>query len=98
MSIRIYREYDEFNYTEKEVSGFFEDQGIEENYIDYEEEDNDFLFEDLRRTKPSIREDANFYIVSDLEDEEIAEEIASFIGKYTKIYIEDLHQVFFYTV
>jgi len=98
MSIRIYSEYDEFNYTEKEVSGFFEDQIIEENYIDYEEDNDSSLFGDFQKSKPNIREDANFYIVSDLEDEEMAEEIASFLGKYTKIYIKELHQFFFYII
>lgn len=93
MAIRIYSEYEEFDSNEGEVSECIEDQSTatSECYDDDQHEDFGTLSNDV-----DIREDAKFYIVSDIEDEEVSEEIASMLGKYNKIDLNDLRTVFFY--
>lgn len=91
MSIKIYSGYDEFKYEEPELSDCIEDD-------DYSDEDSDEESEDLffYPTKNSdFVDSATFYVVSDLEDEENAEDISSYLGKFKKIYLQDSHKVLF---
>lgn len=95
MAIKIYCEFDEFSYEEKKIFAYFEDDELERP--DYEDlwDDPASDLDNLALNKSSIREDANFYIVCDTEDEEIAEDLASYLGKPTKIFIEEIHKIFF---
>ena len=65
---------------------------------DYDSEEEDQLFLEMNNTNISIKEDANFYIVCDDSDEETAEDLASHLGVYKKINLEDLHKTFFYLI
>jgi hypothetical protein len=99
MAIKIYCEYEEFIYCEKELADYFEDQAITDNTFS----DDDYLdneSEDIMGTKEieGIREDANFYIICDVENEEVAEDIASNLGRYTKINLKEFDKTFFYLV
>lgn len=98
MAIKIYCEYEEFICNEKELAEYFEDEAFLENdyddYLDDESEIKELIGASSRNS--SIREDADFYIVCDLENEEIAEEIASTLGRYTKINLKDYPKIIFY--
>jgi hypothetical protein len=96
MAIRIYSDYEEFRSTEEELSEFLDEM----SYIngDYDSEEEDQLFLEMNNTNISIKEDANFYIVCDDSDEETAEDLASHLGVYKKINLEDLHKTFFYLI
>jgi hypothetical protein len=97
MSIRVYKDYQEFKYEEKDLHEFFEDQSFNNN--DYEEEEEDYqFFSEFSGYKINVVEDANYYIVCDDEDEELSEEIAEFLGKSTKTILEDFRKIFFYIV
>lgn len=95
MAIKIYCEFDEFSYEEKDIFSYFSDEEFRESDdLDlWNETDTDL--DNLALNRSSIREDASFYIVCDTEDEEIAEDIAAYLGKSTKIFIEELHKIFF---
>ena len=96
MAIRIYSDYEEFRCTDEELSEFLDEM----SYIngDYDSEEEDQLFLEMNNTNISIKEDANFYIVCDDSDEETAEDLASHLGVYKKINLEDLHKTFFYLI
>ena len=96
MSIKIYSEFEEFKYEEKQICDSLQDEDFSEsNYGDDLWEDPSDDFGGLSSSKEKLNEGANYFIVCDPEDEEIAEDIASYIGKHTKIFIEDLHKIFF---
>lgn len=91
MSIKIYSGYDEFKYEEPDLCDCVE---TESNYSDESEEESEDLF--FYDTKSSdFIDSSTFYVVSDLEDEENAEDISGYLGKFKRIYLPDLHKVLF---
>jgi hypothetical protein len=54
------------------------------------EESDDVFF--YTESKIDFRDDADFYILCDLEDEETAEDIASYLGKSKKINLQDFRK------
>lgn len=96
MSIKIYQEYDELSYSEKDICEYFQDLSlIKDNYDSFDDE-LDFNDIEYKVNSFELNEDGNFYIVSDDEDEEIAEDIASYLGRYKKINLKEFHKIFFY--
>ena len=98
MAIKVYSSYQEFSYEEKEVVEYFENQDYKSNNFTDEDDlwDNQSRdFQGLDSNKESVRDDASFYIVCDSENEDTAEDIAAFLGKYSKNFIEYLHKTFF---
>ena len=93
MSIKIYSGYDEFKYEEPDLCDCIE---IEEegDYSDESEEDENLFFYDPK-SSDFIDDSSTFYVVSDLEDEENAEDISGYLGKFKRIYLPDLHKVLF---
>ena len=92
MSIKIYSSYDEFKYEEPEVCDCIEDDS------DYPAEDEQEESEDIffyQSKSENFLDSATFYVLSDLEDEENAEDISGYLGKYKRIYLQDLHKVIF---
>lgn len=100
MSIVIYHDYEEFSYTEKDICDFLEDQSVikEDSYGDYDEDsiEND-LFE-FNDDKIDLRNDASYYILCNDEDDELAEDIANYLGKNTKIVLNNFDKIFFYVI
>ncbi len=98
MAIRIYCEYGEFNYVEKEVSEYLGDKfSGSDDYEDIwgnEDGEEDDL-EGFIGNSDCLGENASYYIVCDTEDEEAAEDMANYLGRFTKIPLEELHKVFF---
>lgn len=99
MAIKIYSDYQEFNFAEPEVFESLDDAGYPESSFDEEESLWDDPSDDLRSLGSSksetIRDDASFYVLSDADDEELAEDVASYLGKTIKIQVEDLGLVLF---
>lgn len=94
MSIKIYSGYDEFKYEEPELCEFVE----EESPYEDDEENGEIETEDLffyQKKSNGFADSSTFYVVSDLEDEENAEDISGYLGKYKKIYLSDSHKVLF---
>jgi hypothetical protein len=93
MSIKIYSGYDEFKYEEPELCDCID---IEErdSYEDEQEEESNDVFFYATKTSDFI-DSSTFYVVSDLEDEENAEDISGYLGKFKKMYIPDFHKVLF---
>jgi hypothetical protein len=91
MSIRVYSGYDEFKFDEEEICEYLESDFSDTNV---DEESDDVFF--YTESKIDFRDDADFYIICDTEDEEIAEDIASYLGKVKKINLEDFRKSFFY--
>jgi len=92
MSIKIYSGYDEFKYEEPELCDRIESS--DDEYQEESEEDQEDLF--FYNTKESDFVDSStFYVVSDLEDEENAEDISGYLGKFKRIYLPDLHKIIF---
>lgn len=99
MSIRVYSSYEEFSESEKEsylilsVPEFEENEGYDlwgsdsEDSCDYEE--------DYPKLSSSVKEDSSFYVVCDNDDLDLAEEISSSLGKYSKINLDEIHKTFF---
>jgi hypothetical protein len=94
MSIKIYSGYDEFKFEEPVLCECVEDEPSYE-----EEEEDDTETEDLffyaSKSSNGFVDSSIFYVVSDLEDEENAEDISSYLGKYKKIYLPDSHKILF---
>jgi len=93
MSIKIYSGYDEFKFEEPELCECVEDEPS------YDEEEDDIETDDLffytNKSSNGFVDSSVFYVVSDLEDEENAEDISGYLGKYKKIYLPDSHKVLF---
>jgi hypothetical protein len=66
-------------------------ESIESDYEDDLDKDPFFYTE----SKLSSIDDASFYVVADTEDEDIAEDISNYLGKFTKFFIADLHKMIF---
>lgn len=92
MSIKIYSEYEEFKYEEPELSEYFEEEGYSGIDI-YEEESDEIFF--IQSANSNFGDSSIFYIVSDVEDEESAEDIAGYLGKFKRIDIPEIHKVLF---
>lgn len=97
MSIKIYSGYDEFKYEEPELCdciGLDDESSYEEE--SEEVESDDIFFYDSKAQ--DFIDSSAFYVVSDLEDEENAEDISGYLGKFKRIYVPDLHKVLFYVI
>ena len=93
MAIKIYSGYDEFKYEESELCdciGLDDESSYSE---ESEEESDDIFFYDSKSV--DFIDSSTFYVVSDLEDEENAEDISGYLGKFKRIYAPDLHKVLF---
>lgn len=94
MSIKIYSGYDEFKYEDPQISSYVE----EENYSNEEdEEESEDLFFPTSK-KCDFIDSSTFYVVADLEDEENAEDISDYLGKFKRIYLPDFHKVVFFVI
>jgi hypothetical protein len=93
MSIKIYSGYDEFKYEEPDICECIEDDIKEEYSEEFEDETEDLFF--YTSKKSDFIDSSTFYVLSDLEDEENAEDISGYLGKFKKIYLQDLHKVLF---
>ena len=91
MSIKVYSGYEEFKFEEEEICEYLESDFSDSN--NDEESDEVFFYTE---SKIDFRDDADFYILCDLEDEETAEDIASYLGKTKKINLPDFRKSFFY--
>lgn len=89
MSVLIYSTYDEFNFSDSESCEYLE--SVESDNEDDSDRDQFFYTE----SKLSSIDDASFYVVADSEDEDIAEDISNYLGKFTKFFIADLHKTIF---
>lgn len=92
MAIKIYTNYEEFISNESEIAEYFEDQSLINNYT--ENDSNDQLDSvDFNDDIEDLRENAKFYVINDPEDEDLAEEISSMLGKYTKNDLNGVRQI-----
>ena len=89
MSVSIYSTYDEFKFSDTESCEYLE--SIESDYEDDLDKDPFFYTE----SKLSSIDDASFYVVADTEDEDIAEDISNYLGKFSKFFLVDLHKTVF---
>ena len=46
-------------------------------------------------SKNKFNEEASFFLVADSDEEELAEDIAEYLGKSTKIQLDEFHKVVF---
>lgn len=92
MSIKIYSGYDEFKYEEPQISEYLEDENYTEE--DEEEEFSDDLFF-VSKKGLDFADSSTFYVVSDMEDEENAEDISGYLGKFKRMYLPDFHKIVF---
>ncbi len=88
MSVKIYSTYDEFKFEEEEVCEYLE--STESDYDD--DSDKDMFF--YTESKSNI-DDSSFYIIADSEDEDLAEDVANYLGKPNKFFLVDLHKTVF---
>jgi hypothetical protein len=93
MAIKIYSGYDEFKYEESELCDCI---GLddESSYPEESEEESDDIFFYGSKSVDFI-DSSTFYVVADLEDEENAEDVSAYLGKFKRIYAPDLHKVLF---
>lgn len=89
MSVSIYSTYNEFKFADTESCEYLE--SIESDYEDNLDKDVFFYTE----SKLDPIDDASFYVVADTEDEDIAEDISNYLGKFNKFFIVDLHKTIF---
>lgn len=89
MSIKIYSGYDEFKYEEPQISEYLE----EEDYTEEEEDSEDLFF--VSKKSLDFIDSSTFYVVSDMEDEENAEDISGYLGKFKRTYLPDFHKIVF---
>lgn len=94
MSIKIYSGYDEFKYEETELCQYIKDEENYENEDLDEDEPSELFF--FSGSNSDLRDSSVFYIVADLDDEDNAEDISAYLGKFQKIDIPDLHKVLFF--
>ena len=92
MAIKIYSEYEEFSIEEKELVKYLETSSFDD--VDPYEDDSYDLFI-YQGKKEEFNEDSSFFIVADSEEEELAEEVAEYLGKATSIQLDDFHKVVF---
>lgn len=95
MSVKIYSGYDEFKYEEPEICECVEEESSYQNDEDDIEEEADDIFFYQNKQSNGFVDSSTFYVVSDIEDEENAEDISGYLGKYKKIYLPDLHKILF---
>jgi len=95
MAIKIYSGYDEFKYEEPEICDYIEEF---DNYQEEKEEEKEELYEDLffkDRNENNFNDFSTFYLLSDSEDGENAEDIAGYLGKFKRIDIKESHKILF---
>jgi hypothetical protein len=91
MAIKVYSDYDNFALEEKEISEHLESKIYEDPF---EEDDTTDIFM-YPEQKNGFDEESSFFVVSDPEEEELAEDIAGYLGKSTKIQLDYFHKVVF---
>jgi len=93
MAIKIYSDSNEFMFEESHIQSLIEN-GVEspKRFDIWAEPDDEFL---ENEEVLEFRDDYSYYVVSDTEDEELAEEIVSGLGKYQKISLEEIRKIFF---
>jgi hypothetical protein len=89
MSVSIYSTYNEFKFADTESCEYLE--SVESDYED--DSDKDVFFYTESKLDPI--DDASFYVVADTEDEDIAEDISNYLGKFSKFFLIDLHKTIF---
>ena len=89
MSVSIYSTYNEFKFADTESCEYLE--LVESDYED--DSDKDVFFYTESKLDPI--DDASFYVVADTEDEDIAEDISNYLGKFSKFFLIDLHKTIF---
>jgi hypothetical protein len=94
MAIKIYSNYEEFRCEQEEISQFFEDESF--RGTDYDLDDDFQIIEEMSGSKPSIREDASFYIVCSDDEEEVTDELIEILGESIKVYLDEFHKIFYY--
>ncbi len=90
MSIKIYSDYEDFSFEEKEISEHLESKVYDDPF----EDDSTDLFM-YTESKNEFNEESTFFLVADSEEEELAEDIAEYLGKSTKIQLDEFHKVVF---
>jgi hypothetical protein len=90
MAIKIYSDHDDFSFEEKEISEYLENKVYDDPF----EDDSTDLFM-YTESKNEFNEEASFFLVADSEEEELAEDIAEYLGKSTKIQLDEFHKVVF---
>ena len=90
MAIRVYSDYDNFSLEEKQILEHLENK----IYDDPFEDDGTDIFM-YHEPKNEFDEESDFFVVSDAEDEELAEDIAGYLGKATRIQLDEFHKVVF---
>jgi hypothetical protein len=93
MSIKIYSGYDEFKYEEPQISEYLEDENCSEDEEESEDESDDLFF--VSKKGLDFVDSSTFYVVSDMEDEENAEDISGYLGKFKRMYLPDFHKIVF---
>jgi hypothetical protein len=90
MAIKIYSDLDDFSFDEKEISEYLESKV----YEDPLEDDSTDIFM-YTVSKNDFNEESSFFLSADAEEEELAEDIAGYLGKFTKIQLDEFHKVIF---
>jgi hypothetical protein len=92
MAIKVYSDYEEFSIEEKELLKYLENSSFNEE-DPYEDDSSDLFM--YQGKKEEFNEDSSFFIVADSEEEELAGEIAEYLGKSYSIPLDDFHKVVF---
>lgn len=95
MSIVIYTDYEGFSYAEKNICEFIEDQNVIKDDDYYDSDDYEEIFES-NDLEIDLRNDVSYYIICDMEEEELGEDVAGYLGKVNKIYLKSFDKLFFY--
>ena len=91
MAIKIYSDHEDFSLVEKEISEYLENKVYDDPF----EDDSTDLFM-YTESKNEFNEEARFFLVADTDEEELAEDIAGYLGKSAKIQLDEFHKVVFY--
>jgi hypothetical protein len=90
MAIKIYSDHEDFSLVEKEISEYLENKVYDDPF----EDDSTDLFM-YTESKNEFNEEARFFLVADSDEEELAEDIAGYLGKSAKIQLDEFHKVVF---
>jgi hypothetical protein len=90
MAIKIYSDHEDFSLVEKEISEYLENKVYDDPF----EDDSTDLFM-YTESKNEFNEEARFFLVADTDEEELAEDIAGYLGKSAKIQLDEFHKVVF---
>ena len=90
MAIKIYSDPEDFSLVEKEISEYLENKVYDDPF----EDDSTDLFM-YTESKNEFNEEASFFLIADSDEEDLAEDIAGYLGKSTKIQLDEFHKVVF---